>query len=76
MVWTATARWVLCLAGFLSIQSLSAAADQASGAWTVPLDGTSLKGWNVVGDANWTATDGAVQADKGSGFLVTPTWLP
>ena len=73
MVWTATRTLVLCLAGFLSIQSLSAAAGQASGAWTVLLDGTSLKGWNVVGDANWTAADGAVQADKGSGFLVTPT---
>jgi hypothetical protein len=35
-------------------------------------DGTSLKGWNVVGDANWTVSDGAIQADRGTGFLVTP----
>jgi hypothetical protein len=35
--------------------------------------GFDLKAWNVVGDANWTVVDGAVQADKGSGFLVTPT---
>jgi len=40
--------------------------------WTVLLDGKTLKGWNVVGDANWTVADGAVQADKGTGFLVTP----
>jgi hypothetical protein len=31
-----------------------------------------LKAWNVVGDANWTVVDDVVQADKGSGFLVTP----
>ncbi len=36
--------------------------------------GTSfdLKAWNVVGDANWTVMDDVIQADKGSGFLVTP----
>jgi hypothetical protein len=36
--------------------------------------GTSfdLKAWNAVGDANWTVMDDVVQADKGSGFLVTP----
>jgi len=62
---------VLCLAGVLGIQS-SMAAGQAGNGWTVLLDGTSLKGWNVVGDANWAVVDKAVQADKGSGFLVTP----
>ena len=31
-----------------------------------------LKAWNVVGNANWTVVDDVVQADKGSGFLVTP----
>ncbi len=36
--------------------------------------GTSfdLKAWNVVGNANWTLVDDGVQADKGTGFLVTP----
>ena len=72
MVRTAMRMLVLCLTGFLSIQSSSMAAAQAGGAWTGLLDGKSLKGWNVVGDANWTVADGAVQADKGSGFLVTP----
>jgi 3-keto-disaccharide hydrolase len=69
---TATRTLVLCLTGFLSIQSSSTAASQAGGAWTVLLEGKILDGWNVVGDANWTVADGAVQADKGSGFLVTP----
>jgi hypothetical protein len=31
-----------------------------------------LKAWNIVGDANWTVVDDVVQADKGSGYLVTP----
>jgi len=71
MLRTATGTLVLCLAGFLSIQS-STAASQAGGAWTVLLNGKSLENWNTVGDANWTVAEGVVQADKGSGFLVTP----
>jgi Domain of Unknown Function (DUF1080) len=71
MEWTATRTLAFCLTGFLGVQS-AAAAGQGGGGWTVLLDGTTLKGWNVVGDANWTVADGAVQADKGSGFLVTP----
>ena len=34
-------------------------------------DGSSLDGWNAIGDANWELADGAVQADSGSGFLVS-----
>ena len=41
--------------------------------WTMLLDGTTLKGWVAVGDANWAAVDGAVQATKGgNSYLVTP----
>jgi hypothetical protein len=40
--------------------------------WTTLFDGSSLKGWNIVGDANWEVVDGAVQATRGTGFLVTP----
>ena len=72
MARTAMRTLVICLTGILGFQLSSTAAGQAGGAWTVLLDGKSLKGWNVVGDANWTVVDGAVQADKGSGFLVTP----
>jgi hypothetical protein len=31
-----------------------------------------LKAWQTVGDANWTVMGDVVQADKGSGLLVTP----
>ncbi len=43
----------------------------AQGAMTTLFDGSSLDGWNVLGDANWELGEGAVSADSGSGFLVT-----
>jgi hypothetical protein len=40
--------------------------------WRTLLDGRSLKGWSLIGDANWTIKDGAAQADTGGiGFLVS-----
>ena len=45
---------------------------QAGSEWTTLFDGSTLDGWNILGDANWELADGAVQADSGSGFLVTP----
>lgn len=42
------------------------------GGWTSLYDGRSTGGWNAVGDANWRVADGAIVADKGVGFLVTP----
>jgi hypothetical protein len=44
----------------------------AQGGLTSIFDGKTLKGWNVVGDANWEIADGAVGANKGAGYLVTP----
>ena len=48
-----------------------ASAPVAQGEWVVLFDGTSLDGWNPVGDANWAIADGAVRADTGNGFLVS-----
>lgn len=45
---------------------------QGGGNWTTLFDGSSLKGFNIVGDANWEIVDKAVQANKGNGYLVTP----
>jgi hypothetical protein len=36
------------------------------------LDGTSVDGWNAIGDANWSVGEGYVEATSGAGFLVTP----
>ena len=46
------------------------------GEWTTLIDGeTGLDNWYVVGDANWRAADGAIQADrktdKASSFLLS-----
>ncbi len=45
------------------------AAGQAG--WTMLFDGKNLNAFDVVGNANWEIVDGAVQANKGTGFLVT-----
>lgn len=60
----------LVLVGFAGAQPGYQVAGQ--GAWTTLLDGKSLKGWDVVGNANWSVADGAVQANMGNGFLVSP----
>jgi Domain of Unknown Function (DUF1080) len=39
--------------------------------WTTLFDGKSLAAFNQIGNANWRLMDGAVQADKGNGFLLT-----
>src|SRR5580765_6025125 len=61
----------LLFVGFAGVDSRSVVSGQ-TGTWTTLLDGSSLKGWNVVGDANWAVADGVVQATRGTGFLVTP----
>ena len=53
-----------------SFQFASEAAGQAAG-WTKLFDGKSLAAFNPVGNANWRVTDGVVEADMGTGFLVT-----
>src|SRR3954469_12884868 len=48
---------------------------KAQAPWVTLFDGKNgLKGWDVVGDANWEVVDGLIQASKGSaaGYLVTP----
>ena len=40
--------------------------------WITLFDGSTLDGWDVIGDANWTLREGAAEATSGNGFLVTP----
>ena len=54
----------------------SSPSGQADAGWITLIDGaTGLDNWNRVGDANWRAVDGAIQADKkteqASSFLVS-----
>jgi Domain of Unknown Function (DUF1080) len=44
---------------------------QPTGKWTTILDGKSLTGWSQIGNANWKANGGVIEATDGSGFLMT-----
>src|SRR5438105_157159 len=61
----------------VSIFALAFTAGHAAGqanstaGWPTLFDGKNLTAFNTIGDANWRLADGAVQADKGTGFLVT-----
>jgi hypothetical protein len=59
----------LMLIALVAMPLAHRAAGQAG--WVTLFDGKNLDNWNKIGDANWTLADGAVTADKGSGFLVT-----
>jgi hypothetical protein len=61
----------LALIGWVSVQSSTEAFRQSDREWTTLFDGSSLDGWNVLGDGTWEIVDGAVQGDGEPGFLVT-----
>lgn len=64
---------VLLLSTLLSALALQTGVAAQGGGWTTLFDGSTLKGWDVVGNANWSVAEGAIQASMGTGFLVTPT---
>jgi len=35
------------------------------------IDGVSLNGWNIIGNANWVIGNGIIEGNKPSGFLVS-----
>jgi len=62
----------LCLLAVVSAGA-QAPAQVAGAGWVTLLDGTTLKGWNTTGNANWKVAAGAIEASSGTGMLVTPT---
>ena len=62
---------LLLLIGLSAPQRSNEVFAQPGGEWTTLLDGSTLDGWNVLGDATWTLVDGAVEGDGEAGFLVT-----
>jgi Domain of Unknown Function (DUF1080) len=58
------------VAALAVVPNASLASAQEAG-WVTLFDGSSLDGWNKVGDSNWRLAEGAVQSDKGTGFLVS-----
>ena len=69
-------RWPILALAFLAVTLVASseprdANAQSDSGWITLFDGKNLDNFNVIGDANWHIEDGAVVADKGSGFLVT-----
>jgi hypothetical protein len=69
-------RWfvvafALVAVGITGLWHSQRASAQAEGGWVTLFDGSNLDNWTQIGDANWRIADGAVQADKGNGFLVS-----
>ena len=52
------------LALVIAVVAVPAPHAQEGPRWTVLLGGTSLDGWNQVGESNWRIEDGVVVADK------------
>jgi hypothetical protein len=44
---------------------------QAQDGYTDLIDGMSLDGWNIIGNANWVIGKGIVKGNKPAGFLVS-----
>ncbi len=72
------ARWVVVVLAMAGLGACSSGSEQggadsvASAApWQTLFDGGNLDAWTTVGDANWQLVDDAVQADMGTGFLLT-----
>ena len=61
----------LILIGLGGTDSSTEAFRQSDNSWMTLLDGSTLNGWNTLGDATWELVDGAVQGDGEPGFLVT-----
>src|SRR5436853_3366639 len=61
----------LLVTGFTILGCSSSPSGQGDSGWTTLFDGSSLDNWNQIGNANWRLAEGAVQADKGSGYLVS-----
>ena len=69
-------RWstisVIVLVGLVACwSSLTPVLGQTAPSWTVLFDGKNLDSFNPIGNANWKLADGVVQADMGTGFLVS-----
>lgn len=62
---------VLTACGNASDEGAVAVEASGPGAWVSLFDGSDLARWNQVGDANWQLVNDYVQADSGTGFLVS-----
>jgi len=49
----------------------NSATAQSQDGFTPLIDGVSLSGWNIIGNANWQIGNGMIVSDKPAGFLVS-----
>lgn len=61
----------LLVIGFALVGCVHQPAGQSDAGWITLFDGSSLDNWTAVGKANWRIEDKLLQADKGSGHLVS-----
>lgn len=61
---------VITIALFV-VAFVAALSAQTGKGWVTLFDGKNLDNFNQVGTANWKIADGAVEANMGTGFLVT-----
>ena len=59
------------VAGIVFVGSIPQLNAQAGGGFKTLLDGKNFNNFTPIGDANWKVAEGAVQADMGTGFLVS-----
>ena len=59
------------LCAFFALVAACASTSAPGAGWTTLLDASKLAEWNRLGDANWRVADGAIQADRGQGYLVS-----
>lgn len=66
----------LALAGALVVQTAPASLAQSGEGWTVLLDGETMGDWQLAGETNWHAEQGAIVADnrtsENPAYLVSP----
>lgn len=56
------------ICALLSVTGVNA---QSQDGYTQLIDGVSLNGWNIIGDASWVIGNGIVEGNKPAGFLVS-----
>jgi hypothetical protein len=59
------------VAGLVLILSSGRTSAQTGAAWTTLFDGKNLSQWNPIGNANWKIGPDGVEANMGTGFLVS-----
>lgn len=62
---------LIAVASVTVLSSQGRGTQAAAPVWTTLFDGANLNNWDPVGSANWRLVDGAVEANSGTGFLVS-----